>query len=120
MMRRTYASTGRKVPGRSQSGGNRLREQAPADWIARLRGRVATTAGGCWIVGEDPDSYHGSLVGGRRDQLHRLVFELLVEPIEPGNHVHHECETPACINPAHLVQLTPSDHAARHAEMRRR
>lgn len=87
------------------------------DWIGRLRGKVTPTESGCWVVGPDPNEYAQCFLGGRTVKAHRAVYELMVGPIEPGNQVYHECETPACINPAHLVQLSPAEHRARHARV---
>lgn len=41
---------------------------------------------------------------------HRMAFELLVGPIPAGHELHHICETPACVNPAHLKPVTRSEH----------
>jgi hypothetical protein len=37
-----------------------------------------------------------------------------VGPIPDGSHVHHECHEPACVNPAHLVIMSASEHARLH------
>ena len=52
-------------------------------------------------------------------RAHRYAYETLVGPIPADHHLHHECQNPGCVNPAHLVPLTPGDHARRHAELRR-
>lgn len=111
--------TGVKNPGQLRHAGQRVRE-ASNDWISRLAGHVTVSPSGCWLVGTDPTTYPVCFLGGRRVRTHRAVYELIVEDIAPGNHVHHECEMPACINPAHLVQLTPEEHVARHRRLRAR
>lgn len=48
---------------------------------------------------------------GTTVKLHRLVYEIEVEPIKEGNVVRHKCDNPSCFNPAHLEQGTQLDNA---------
>lgn len=49
---------------------------------------------------------------------HRYAFILANGPVDKGLHLHHRCETPACVNPDHIQALTPLEHKAAHAAMR--
>lgn len=70
---------------------------------------------GCWLYNGEPDTYASiSIYHGQVMTAHRFVYQTMVGPIEVGHHIHHECETPGCCNPAHLVMLTPAEHRARH------
>ncbi len=52
---------------------------------------------------------------------HRWLYEQWFGPIPEGHHLHHEvCETPACVNPAHLVPMTVVEHAKEHARLKGR
>lgn len=55
---------------------------------------------------------HGSKGQVRYTGAHRLVYELLVEPIASEMTLHHTCNTPLCVNPAHLQPITRRAHAS--------
>lgn len=52
---------------------------------------------------------------GCKDSPYRYFYRRHVGPIPEGHHLHHTCENPMCVNPAHLEPLTPAEHAKRHA-----
>jgi len=58
--------------------------------------------------------------GRKRHQgAHRKAYEdFYGVTIDPGNVIHHTCETPLCVNPHHLLQVTHSEHQLIHAELR--
>lgn len=83
--------------------------------VERMVGeRVTVRADGCWIMDGKPDTYASTSLGG---SAHRFVYETLVGPVPDGHHLHHECQHPGCVNPAHLIPLTPREHSARHREL---
>jgi hypothetical protein len=43
------------------------------------------------------------------------MYELRIGDVPVGFHVHHKCENSGCVNPRHLVALSPEDHRAVHS-----
>jgi hypothetical protein len=89
----------------------------------RLLGRVLESVEvgeSCWIWQRAQfASGHGSMslrlpTGATSRMAHRVTYELAFGTLPPGLVLHHKCHTPACVNPFHLVALTPLDHAAAH------
>lgn len=48
---------------------------------------------------------HGRYVGA-----HRAIYELEVGKIPDGYEIHHLCGVTLCVNTAHLIPVTPSQH----------
>ena len=61
--------------------------------------------GGCliWIGHRDRRGYGRIRLNGKWRRAHRVYYELLNGPIPSGAILLHSCDTPACINPAHLA-----------------
>lgn len=47
---------------------------------------------------------------------HRLAYSDANGGIPEGYHIHHLCDNKVCINPTHLIALTPDDHRALHTK----
>jgi len=64
-----------------------------------------------WVGSHRPVYGHGYIkVRGVQQYAHRVSYELFVGPIPPGLHLHHKCRIGGCINPEHLIPLTPKEH----------
>ena len=87
--------------------------------------RITPMLNGCWAWDGDLTRYgrvtrpHCGDWPAESIPAHRFVYETLVDDEFPQLwHLHHECENPGCVNPAHLEPMTHQEHFAHHAEMR--
>jgi hypothetical protein len=66
---------------------------------------------GCWLWTASTSYDYGAFRYEKRlYKAHRLSWELSVGPVPSGLHVLHRCDTPRCVNPAHLFLGTHKDN----------
>lgn len=77
-------------------------------------------SGTCWEwTGARTVHGHGQFGSGNRVvYAHRFAYEHSVGAIPVDHVLHHTCENPACVKPAHLTAMTQSEHAAMHQRLR--
>lgn len=71
----------------------------------------------CWLwAGSVGAKGHARInIGGRTvTTAYRVTYAVAHGPIRKGQHVHHLCETPNCVNPAHLESMAPGAHRRHH------
>lgn len=68
-----------------------------------------------WIGGVSRSGYGQYRIHGENLYVHRMAYELLVEPLQPDELLHHVCENKLCFNPDHLQPTTREEHQRLHA-----
>lgn len=74
-------------------------------------------SGGCWLwIGTRNRKGYGWMQWyGRAHLAHRISYTLAHGGYPADHDIHHICETPACVNPAHLMKLSHNDHALEYS-----
>lgn len=76
-------------------------------------------SGSCWLwtAYRDKDGYGRCRFLGKGDRqrmAHRISFELAGGVLVDGMTIDHTCNTPACVNPDHLKQMTIGENVLRN------
>lgn len=69
---------------------------------------------GCWLWMRDTaikGPYGRLTFKGSRIIAHRYSYAIHKNEPSPANHIHHKCENTMCVNPDHLMEVTPQEHA---------
>jgi hypothetical protein len=77
---------------------------------------------GCWIWTGTGDAYgygHFGIAHSRSAKAHRVAYNLYCGEIPDGKVVRHKCDTPACVNPQHLVLGSHADNSRDRSERMR-
>ena len=78
----------------------------------RLLRKIEKQANGCWLWRGNVEKGYGAIViSDHRYAVHRVAYELWIEPIPKGLQIQHLCNERRCCNPAHLVAGTASENA---------
>lgn len=73
--------------------------------------RIEITSDGCWLWLGRLNLYgYGP---------HRAIYERLIGKVPSYFHLHHECRNKRCVNPMHLMLVTPAKHHEIHDFFRR-
>lgn len=80
----------------------------------RFWAKVNKSRGECWewTACKTGDGYGQFSLKGQAQLAHRVSWRLANGEIPDGMCVCHSCDTPSCVNPAHLFLGTQSDNMA--------
>jgi hypothetical protein len=82
----------------------------------RFYGKIATVEGSdclIWTGGKNGEGYGTFGIGGAVCGAHRIAYFIENNTL-PEFETHHTCQNKVCVNPSHLVAITPK----RHGELR--
>lgn len=88
---------------------------ASPNHIRLILARTVRSERCCWIwQGETIESGYGRVrVGGKKQLVHRVVFEYFNGMIPEGLVIDHLCRTQLCVNPSHLEPVTQAENVRR-------
>jgi hypothetical protein len=83
---------------------------------SRFRSKIeALTECGCWIwMGATDECGYGRVkFEGSNRKVHRVIYEMMMSPLEEGITIDHKCRVRCCVNPDHFDLVSPGENTRR-------
>lgn len=87
------------------------RKTTVAEQLEKYTTPIPETSCVIWFGCENQKGYGRILVGRKRQNVHRVVYEMANGPIPDGMVIDHVCHERSCVNPAHMRVCTNSENA---------
>jgi hypothetical protein len=87
-----------------------------SEQLERFNSKWEQATNGCWIWTDRKEGYGAFIFDGRKQQAHRVSWQIYRGEIPDGLCVLHDCDTPLCVNPSHLHLGTVKDNAIEAVE----
>ena len=84
----------------------------------RFQEKISPQMDGCWLwtASVDRCGYGRTKIGSRKLGAHRVVYELLIGPIEAET-LDHLCRVRSCVRPSHLEPVSLRENLWRRPSM---
>ena len=83
--------------------------------LDKLLSNVVFASNGCWLWTKAiSEGWYGVIsFDGKTYKAHKILYEIIVGPVEDGLELDHLCREPSCVNPFHLEQVTHRENILR-------
>lgn len=77
--------------------------------------RITVNENGCWIWDgtRHEDGYGIIFISGKREYVHRIMYQLFIGPVNNKRELDHLCRNPSCCNPLHLEAVSSRENSLR-------
>lgn len=77
--------------------------------------RITVNENGCWVWNgtKHEDGYGIVSISGKREYVHRIMYQVFIGPVNNNRELDHLCRNPSCCNPSHLEAVSSRENSLR-------